>query len=208
MARRTRAVAYAAAGKHDLAIADMRALEKAGQLMPEDAVVLGDNLRFAGQFEEAARVLNAPRAGRPEIPAAAASRSPKCRLRSARYPDAEATLERRAEARARLHRSAATARRSRVPARGHGRRRIALRPHPRARCHRCAGNDQARRRAHADRAGGRGHSPVPVGNRARSEKRRGAAVSRGCAGVERALARGAARTSSAPWPPTHDRRWR
>jgi arylsulfatase A-like enzyme/tetratricopeptide (TPR) repeat protein len=57
MARRTRAVAYAAAGRHDLAIADLRALDKAGQLTPEDAVVLGDNLRSAGRLEEAALIL-------------------------------------------------------------------------------------------------------------------------------------------------------
>jgi choline-sulfatase len=57
MARRTRAVAYAAAGQHDLAIADLRALDKQGQLTPEDAIVLGDNLRFAGRLEEAALIL-------------------------------------------------------------------------------------------------------------------------------------------------------
>jgi choline-sulfatase len=62
MARRTRAVAYAAAGRHDLAIADLQALDKEGQLTPEDAVVLGDNLRSAGRFEEAALILE--RAGR------------------------------------------------------------------------------------------------------------------------------------------------
>ena len=57
MARRTRAVAYAAAGRHELAIADLRALDKDGQLTAEDAIVLGDNLRFAGHLEEAALVL-------------------------------------------------------------------------------------------------------------------------------------------------------
>jgi arylsulfatase A-like enzyme/tetratricopeptide (TPR) repeat protein len=57
MARHTRAVAYAAAGKHDLAIAELRRLEKDGQLGAEDAVVLGDNLRFAGKLAEAAEVL-------------------------------------------------------------------------------------------------------------------------------------------------------
>jgi len=57
MARRTRAVAYAAAGRHDLAIADLRALENKGALTAEDAVVLGDNLRSAGRLEEAALVL-------------------------------------------------------------------------------------------------------------------------------------------------------
>ena len=57
MARRTRAVAYAAAGSHDLAIADLRALDRDGQLTAEDAVVLGDNLRSAGRLEEAALIL-------------------------------------------------------------------------------------------------------------------------------------------------------
>jgi tetratricopeptide (TPR) repeat protein len=58
MARRTRAVAYAAAGKHDLAIADLRTLDRDGELTPEDAVVLGDNLRAAGRLEEAALILD------------------------------------------------------------------------------------------------------------------------------------------------------
>jgi arylsulfatase A-like enzyme/Tfp pilus assembly protein PilF len=58
MARRTRAVAYAAAGRHDLAIADLRTLDREGQLTPEDAVVLGDNLRSAGRLEEAALILD------------------------------------------------------------------------------------------------------------------------------------------------------
>jgi choline-sulfatase len=57
MARRTRAVAYAAARRHDQAIADLRRLEKEGQLTPEDAVVLGDNLRSAGRLEEARLIL-------------------------------------------------------------------------------------------------------------------------------------------------------
>ena len=57
MARRTRAVAYEAAGKHDLAIGDLRVLEKQEQLTAEDAVVLGDNLRMSGRLDEAAPVL-------------------------------------------------------------------------------------------------------------------------------------------------------
>jgi tetratricopeptide (TPR) repeat protein len=57
MARRTRAVAYAAARQHDRAIADLRVLDKDGQLTAEDAIVLGDNLRFAGRLEEAALIL-------------------------------------------------------------------------------------------------------------------------------------------------------
>ena len=57
MARRTRAVAYEAAGRHDLAIADLRILQKQEQLTAEDAVVLGDNLRMSGRLDEAATVL-------------------------------------------------------------------------------------------------------------------------------------------------------
>lgn len=54
---RTRAVAYAAAGRPKDAVRDLRELEKRGALSAEDAVVLGDNLRLAGQSDEAVRVL-------------------------------------------------------------------------------------------------------------------------------------------------------
>ena len=54
---RTRAVAFAAAGRPKDAIRDLRELEKRGALSAEDAVVLGDNLRLAGQPEEAVRLL-------------------------------------------------------------------------------------------------------------------------------------------------------
>ena len=57
VARRTRAVAYAAAGQHDAAIADLRRLEKDGRLSAEDAIVLGDNLRFSGRLKDAVAVL-------------------------------------------------------------------------------------------------------------------------------------------------------
>jgi arylsulfatase A-like enzyme/Tfp pilus assembly protein PilF len=57
MARRTLAVAYASARKHDRAIAELRRLEKEGQLSAEDAIVLGDNLRFAGRLAESTEVL-------------------------------------------------------------------------------------------------------------------------------------------------------
>jgi tetratricopeptide (TPR) repeat protein len=91
MARRTRAVAYAASRKHDLAIADMRALEKAGQLLPEDAVVLGDNLRFAGQFEEAARVLNRTIQEGPKFPQPHISLA-EVQIAQHKYAEAESTL--------------------------------------------------------------------------------------------------------------------
>jgi tetratricopeptide (TPR) repeat protein len=54
---RTRAVAYAAAGRHTDAIRDLRELEKRDALSAEDAVVLGDNLRLAGRLKDAALVL-------------------------------------------------------------------------------------------------------------------------------------------------------
>jgi choline-sulfatase len=91
MARRTRAVAYAASGKHDLAIADMRALEKAGQLLPEDAVVLGDNLRFAGQFDEAARVLNRTIEEGPKFPQPHISLA-EVQIAQHKYSEAQSTL--------------------------------------------------------------------------------------------------------------------
>jgi arylsulfatase A-like enzyme/cytochrome c-type biogenesis protein CcmH/NrfG len=57
MARRSLAVAYGAAHRFDRAIAELRRLEKEGVLSAEDALVLGDNLRFAGRLDEATAVL-------------------------------------------------------------------------------------------------------------------------------------------------------
>jgi arylsulfatase A-like enzyme/Flp pilus assembly protein TadD len=57
VARRTRAVAYEAAGQYEGAIRDLRDLERRGALTAEDAVVLGDNLRLAGHPKEASEVL-------------------------------------------------------------------------------------------------------------------------------------------------------
>ena len=67
-ALRTRAVAYAAAGRHDLAIGDLRRLEKDGQLTAEDAIVLGDNLRFSGRLAEAVAVLERAARENPKFP--------------------------------------------------------------------------------------------------------------------------------------------
>ena len=67
-ARRTRAVAYAASGRHDLAVADLRRLEKDGQLTAEDAIVLGDNLRFSDRLAEAADVLQRAARDNPKFP--------------------------------------------------------------------------------------------------------------------------------------------
>jgi choline-sulfatase len=93
MARRTRAVAYASAGRHDLAIADLRILEKAGELTPEDSVVLGDNLRFAGRFDEAAKVLDRTALENPKFPQPLISVA-EVQIAQRRYADGEATLER------------------------------------------------------------------------------------------------------------------
>jgi tetratricopeptide (TPR) repeat protein len=57
MARRTIAVAYEAAGQYARAIEILRGLEKEGQLTVEDAIVLGDNLRFADRLPDAVEVL-------------------------------------------------------------------------------------------------------------------------------------------------------
>jgi choline-sulfatase len=67
-ALRTRAVAYATAGRHDLAVADLRRLEKDGQLTAEDAIVLGDNLRFSGRLAEAVEVLQRAARENPRFP--------------------------------------------------------------------------------------------------------------------------------------------
>jgi arylsulfatase A-like enzyme/Tfp pilus assembly protein PilF len=67
-ALRTRAVAYAADGRHDLAVADLRRLEKDGRLTAEDAIVLGDNLRFSGRRAEAVAVLERAARENPKFP--------------------------------------------------------------------------------------------------------------------------------------------
>jgi choline-sulfatase len=54
---RTRAVAFAAAGRPEDAVKDLRELQKRGALSAEDAVVLGDNLRLSGHEKEAVAVL-------------------------------------------------------------------------------------------------------------------------------------------------------
>lgn len=93
MARRTRAVAYAAAGQHDLAIADLRALEKQGQLTPEDAVVLGDNLREAGRLEESALILERAAVENPNFTQPLISLA-EVRIRERKYDEAGAVCER------------------------------------------------------------------------------------------------------------------
>ncbi len=93
MARRTRAVAYAAAGRHELAIADLRVLDKEGQLTPEDAVVLGDNLRAAGRLEEAALILQRAERENPSFPQPLISLA-AVRIEQRKYDEAAAACER------------------------------------------------------------------------------------------------------------------
>jgi choline-sulfatase len=96
MARRTRAVAYAAARRHDHAIADLRALEKAGQLTAEDRIVLGDNLRFAGNLTEAARVLEAAARDNPKFAQPWLSLA-EVHIAAGRFAEAEAACRRALE---------------------------------------------------------------------------------------------------------------
>jgi tetratricopeptide (TPR) repeat protein len=93
MARRTRAVAYAAARRHDLAIADLRLLDKEGQLTAEDAVVLGDNLRSAGRFEEATLILERAIRQNPTFPQPLISLA-EVRIEERKYDEAAAVCER------------------------------------------------------------------------------------------------------------------
>jgi arylsulfatase A-like enzyme/Tfp pilus assembly protein PilF len=93
MALRTRAVAYAAAGRHDLAIADLRALDKQGQLTAEDAVVLGDNLRAAGRPGEAALILERAAHENPTFPQPLVSLA-EVRIQEHKYDEAQAVCER------------------------------------------------------------------------------------------------------------------
>jgi arylsulfatase A-like enzyme/cytochrome c-type biogenesis protein CcmH/NrfG len=93
MARRTRAVAYASAGRHDQAIEDLRQLQKDGQLSAEDAVVLGDNLRFAGRLEEASTSLERTARENPSFPQPVLSLG-EVRIAQQRYDEARALFDR------------------------------------------------------------------------------------------------------------------
>ena len=92
MARRTRAVAYAAAGRHELAIADLRLLDSQGLLTPEDAVVLGDNLQAAGRLEEAALILQRAVRENPSFPQPLISLA-AVRIQERKYDEAAAECE-------------------------------------------------------------------------------------------------------------------
>jgi choline-sulfatase len=93
MARRTRAVAYAAAGKHDLAVAELRQLESRNQLTPEDAIVLGDNLRFAGRLADAAAVFERAVRDNPKFPQPLLSLA-EVRIQERNYAEATRACER------------------------------------------------------------------------------------------------------------------
>ena len=93
MARRTRAFAYAAAARHDPAIADLRVLDKEGQLTPEDAIVLGDNLRSAGRFEEASLILERAQRENPTFPQPLISLA-EVRIQERKYDEASVLCER------------------------------------------------------------------------------------------------------------------
>jgi len=92
MARRTRAVAYAAAGRHELAIADLRLLDKEGQLTAEDSVVLGDNLLAAGRLEEAVLILQRAARENPAFPQPLISLA-AVRIQERKYDEAAAACE-------------------------------------------------------------------------------------------------------------------
>jgi arylsulfatase A-like enzyme/cytochrome c-type biogenesis protein CcmH/NrfG len=93
MARRTRAVAYSAAGLHDRAVADLRELEKTGPLGPGDEIVLGDNLRLSRRFDEATQVLESAIARSPRSPQPLLSLA-EVQFAEHKYEAAAATLER------------------------------------------------------------------------------------------------------------------
>ena len=92
MARRSLAVAYAAARRPERAIAELRRVEKQSSLSAEDKIVLGDNLRFAGRLDEAQAVLEEaarenPRFAQPWISLA------EIQLKRNRLPEAAAAYE-------------------------------------------------------------------------------------------------------------------
>jgi choline-sulfatase len=68
LARRYRAVALSALGRHEAAVQDLRALEKAGSLTAEDMVVLGDCLRLGGRNDEALQALDRAAQLQPKSP--------------------------------------------------------------------------------------------------------------------------------------------
>jgi arylsulfatase A-like enzyme/cytochrome c-type biogenesis protein CcmH/NrfG len=92
LARRHRAIAYQFAGRHDDAIADIRAIETRGPLALEDRTVLAESLRLAGRASEALTVLDEAARADPEAPEPLLLRARTLRAMG-RDADARAALE-------------------------------------------------------------------------------------------------------------------
>ena len=170
------------------------AREGRGPLSAEDAIVLGDNLRFAGPPRRGDAPCSRRSRARTRASPSPGSRSPRCTSRRSELAEAAAAYEHVLADRARPRRGAARASatsRSLAQRRRRGRdaatRRI-LEVEPRD-----AGAltklGVVRMRT---RAAGRGDRPLPPGDRARAEERRGAALPRGRARLDRPPRRGAA----------------
>jgi tetratricopeptide (TPR) repeat protein len=91
--RRYRAVALAAEGHNEAAIADMRVLEKSGSLTTEDLIVLGDCLRLAGRTDEALAALDKAAALQPQSPLPWLTRA-NTLIRAGRTDEAASAYER------------------------------------------------------------------------------------------------------------------
>jgi tetratricopeptide (TPR) repeat protein len=204
MARRTIAVAYEAAGQYARAIEILRALEKEGQLTVEDAIVLGDNLRFAGRLPEAVAVLERTARENPKFPQPWLSLA-EVHIKEGRNAEAAAAYEHvltlvpdHIEALRGLgdiallegRLDAASSRYDRI-----------LEVDPRGR----GGDDQGRRPAHAGRPRGGGDRALPPRGGARARERGGAAVPGGRAVFDRPpRGSGAALRARPGRGPTHD----
>jgi choline-sulfatase len=93
IARRYRAVAYAASGQHAKAVDDLRSLEKAGSLTAEDLIVLGDCLRASGRSREALEALDRAARLQPKSPQPWLSRG-NVLLKEGKSEEARAAFER------------------------------------------------------------------------------------------------------------------
>ena len=92
VARRYRAVAYAAAGRPEAALADLEALEKEEGLSAEDLIVLADCLRASGRSEEALGSLERAARLQPKSPQPLLSRG-NVLLKEGRNEEAAAAFE-------------------------------------------------------------------------------------------------------------------
>ena len=208
MARRSLAVAYTAARQYERAIAELPARREGRGAVGRGRGRARRQPALRGPARRGERRAREGRRARTR-----ASPSPGCRSREVHIKrrdvaGAAAAYERvlqmapdQVEALRGLGDLALVARRR-------GRRRDALRPHPRARAARRGRAGEARRAAHA---GGRhrgGDRAVPPRDRARAEERRGAAVPRRRARLERAPRRGAALLREGARRPGSATRWR